>query len=117
MEGYLLAFTEDGKTFKCASSYSIFKHIAEAGNFEAIFLGKTEVQTNQILSYFELISGLKEEELAELLNNDLKLRMYLVGFNITAADKSKFDTIDNLYNLKYFQGLVFKFLKMHYIEN
>lgn len=78
--------TEEGKTFKCTAPFAIFRHIAEAAKFEAIFLGKTEVQTNQILSYFELIVGLKEEELAELLNNDLKMRMYLVGFNITAAD-------------------------------
>ena len=40
----------------------------------------------QITSYFEQIPSLSKEELLEKLNNDLNLRMFLVCFNITAAD-------------------------------
>ena len=78
--------TEDGKTFKCTSPYAIFRHIAEVTRFEKIFLGRNELDNNQILSYFELMGGMQPEELAEMLNNDLKLKMFLVSFNITAAD-------------------------------
>jgi methionine--tRNA ligase beta chain len=78
--------TEAGKTFKCASAYAIFRHIAELTKFEKIFFGRTELENQQVLSYFELVKSLDTEELAELLNNDLKLRMFLVSYNITAAD-------------------------------
>jgi len=81
-----MIITEGDRTFKCASPMAIFRHIAEATRLEAIFLGKSELDNNQILSYFELACNLSSEELAEVLNNDLKLRMFLVNFNITAAD-------------------------------
>lgn len=82
----IMIVTEGDKTSKCANLYSIFRHIAEVTKFESIFLGKTETHNNQVLSYFELISSLSSEELGELLNNDLKVKMFLVTHNITAAD-------------------------------
>lgn len=81
-----LIATEGGKAFKCGSPYAIFRHIAEATRFEKIFLGKNEADNNKILSYFELITTLETQELCELINTELKLRMFLVSFNITAAD-------------------------------
>jgi methionine--tRNA ligase beta chain len=78
--------TEGERTFKCSSTYAIFRHIAELTRFEKIFLGKNDLDNHQILSYFELINSLTTEELADLLDNDLKLRMFLVTYNITAAD-------------------------------
>lgn len=78
--------SEGDKTFKCSSTYAIFRHIAEMTRFEKIFLGRTEADNHQILSYFEVINGLQTEELATLLNNDLSLRMFLATYNITAAD-------------------------------
>jgi aminoacyl tRNA synthase complex-interacting multifunctional protein 1 len=81
-----LVATEGDKTFKCASPYAIFRHLAEATRFEKIFLGRDDAQNNQILSYFELVNQLEASDIAELINNDLTLRMFLVGYNITAAD-------------------------------
>lgn len=78
--------TEGDKTFKCTSPYAIFKHIAQLTRFESIFLGRTDLENQQVLSYFELIGSLSVEELGSLLNNDLQLRMFLVTYNITAAD-------------------------------
>jgi aminoacyl tRNA synthase complex-interacting multifunctional protein 1 len=81
-----MVVTEDERTFKCSSTYAIFRHIAQLTRLEKIFLGRNEADNQQILSYFELINGLQTEELATLLNNDLKLRMFLATYNITAAD-------------------------------
>lgn len=81
-----MVVTEGERTFKCASSYAIFRHIAELTRFEKIFLGRNELDNHQILSYFELINSLQTAELADLLNNDLRLKMFLVTYNITAAD-------------------------------
>jgi aminoacyl tRNA synthase complex-interacting multifunctional protein 1 len=78
--------TEGDKTFKCSSPFAIFRHIAELTRFESIFLGRTEVDKQQILSYFEIVGNLEVSESAELINNDLTLRNFLVTYNITAAD-------------------------------
>ena len=74
------------KTFKCSSTYAIFRHIAELTRFEKIFMGRNEADNSKILSYFELINSLETAQLGELLNNDLKMRVFLATYNITAAD-------------------------------
>jgi aminoacyl tRNA synthase complex-interacting multifunctional protein 1 len=81
-----MVVSEGERTFKCSSTYAIFRHIAQLTRFEKIFLGRTETDSQQILSYFELIGSLQTEELATQLNTDLNLRMFLATYNITAAD-------------------------------
>ncbi|CAI2369603.1 unnamed protein product [Moneuplotes crassus] len=85
-EGDRTVKTENKKTFKCASTYAIFRHIAELTRFEKIFLGKSEIDNARILSYFELINSMEPQALADHLNNDLKFRVFVATYNITAAD-------------------------------
>lgn len=81
-----LVTSVDGKQEKSYSAYSIIEQISKLTNFEKKFVGGTEFENSQILSYFEIVPQIKDQALAELLNKDLKLRTYLVGHNITAAD-------------------------------
>lgn len=101
-----MVVSEAGRTFKCASPFAIFRHIAEITRFESIFLGRSEMDNHQILSYFELINSLEIQDLAELLNNDLKLRMFLVSYNITAADIYAYaHIVSHVQNLQDFEKL------------
>lgn len=82
-----LVVTENGnQTLKTTSAFEIVQHLATASKFEAAFLGKTEELAKQVTAYFEEIPSLNKEELVEKLNTELNLRMFLVGYNITAAD-------------------------------
>ena len=55
-------------------------------NVKFKLLGENEEIVNQISSYVEMVTKFNLEELAELINNDLRMKVYLVGPCITAAD-------------------------------
>lgn len=66
---------------------SITQEIARAVYLEDILFGKAgTAQRLEILSFSELAIRLGAEELSQLLNQHLELKMFLVGHSITAAD-------------------------------
>ena len=77
---------QDGQKFKNYSTYSIMGQISRLTNFEKIFLGRNESDTTKIMTYFETIPKYKDEKLADFLQETLKLRPFLVTYNVTAAD-------------------------------
>ncbi|CAI2371416.1 unnamed protein product [Moneuplotes crassus] len=103
-----LVTSEDGRKFVNYSPYSIIEHICKLTHFQKGFVGKSELQQSKILSYFEVIEKQDEKILAEALNNDLKLRTYLAGYNITAADIFAYAHI-----ITYAKGLSKKDLSQH----
>ena len=49
-------------------------------------MGKNENDCAKILSYFEVFESLETEKIVELVNKDLRLKSFLVSYNVTAAD-------------------------------
>jgi len=67
--------------------FGIMQEIARAVYLEDVLLGKLDsTQRTEILSFVELAIRKSPEELAQLLNAHLELRMFIVGHSITGAD-------------------------------
>jgi hypothetical protein len=67
--------------------FGIMQEIARSVYLEEVLLGKLDSpQRFEILSFIELAIRKSPEELAQLLNAHLELRMFIVGHSITAAD-------------------------------
>lgn len=68
---------------------------------EVLFSGINSKERFEILSFIELAQRLEPEQLVDHVDTHLKMRMFLVGHNITAAD-----IIVHLVIAKFFQGLM-----------
>jgi len=62
------------------------REIARGVFLEDIMFGKDELQKSEILSVIELAYKATAEELVSHFNGYLELRMFVVGYNVTAAD-------------------------------
>jgi glutathione S-transferase len=61
--------------------------IARACYLEDLIMGKKDsADRDQISQYIEMAQNLNAEEIVAFLNNHMKMRMFVVGKTVTAAD-------------------------------
>jgi hypothetical protein len=66
---------------------SIMTEIARSCYLEDLIMGKKDsLERDQISQYIEMAQSLTAEEIVDFLNSHMKMRMFVVGKTITAAD-------------------------------
>ena len=82
----LMTFDHNNKEIEFMNIFNQMVKDEKLQHVKMRLLGENEEIVNQISSYVDMVTKFNLEELVELINNDLRMKVYLVGPCITAAN-------------------------------
>ena len=78
---------EDEEPVSCSNPITIMMEVSKAAYLDEILFGKSGSKERlEITSFIEQTTRMEQEDMVKFLNDHLKMRMFMIGQSITAAD-------------------------------